>query len=392
MGVSVQRRARTLRQQVGQVFEEHFVIVNRSFFPKLWIKIQDGCNLPGATGSRVLTSISGHQSRSYKYYALLRYRGIFTLGPTMISSGDIFGLFTFSMKLRSQSRLLVTPYIVNIASFPAPFGVLPGGRALRRKTTEVTPYSAGVREFLPGDSLKRIHWPTSARKQKLIVKEFEKDPLAEIWIFLDARLEGQAELFGEAEQKMRGETVLWMPERLKFRLPPSTVEYGISTAASIANYYIGQKREVGLGASGQKLNILPAERGERQLGKILETLALLKMEGSMSLSALVSMQIRALVRGSTVVLITASVDNEVVITANELIQRGMLPVVILIDAETFGGNAGSKALEKVFISQGVIVFRIENGENLASALEMDRLSFSLHSKLRFQYNDAKQTP
>jgi len=187
MGLEITRSSRASRKQVGEIFTEKFELANRSVFPKAWLRISDFSDLTGRAGSRVLTRIGGRQSRTYAAFTLLERRGWFQLGPTQIETGDIFGLFLIRKIVQPKSRLLVIPYTVNIQNFPAPFGIMPGGRALRQKTLEVTPYAAGVREFVPGDPLKRIHWPTSARKQTLIVKEFEKDPMAAVWIFLDAQ-------------------------------------------------------------------------------------------------------------------------------------------------------------------------------------------------------------
>jgi uncharacterized protein (DUF58 family) len=368
-GVLVFRRARILRQQVGQLFIERFDIINQNPLTKIWIKVADEAELPGSDGSRIISNIGAHSSKSYSSNTLLQYRGTFNLGPTILSSGDIFGIFSYSRKIESQSRLMVLPYMVDLTRFPAPFGLLPGGRALRRKTTEVTPFSAGVREYFPGDPLRRIHWPTSARKQKLIVKEFEKDPLAEVWIFLDASKVSHSELDKGALIPKTADSFFWMGFKPRFELPPSSLEYAISAAASIAKYYLGQKREVGLGVSGQIHSIIPSERGERQLEKILETLALIRAEGNTSLYSLVGQQIGSLVRGSTIVLITATVDDEVVDTAAELLQRDLLPVVVLLDSESFGGKSGSVELEKRLISLGIIVLRVSYGDDLTVSLE-----------------------
>ncbi len=62
---------------------------------------------------------------------------------------------------------------------------------IRQRSADVTPHAAGVREYVPGDPMKRIHWPSTAHKGRLMVKEFEQDPQADIWIFLDAQQEVQ---------------------------------------------------------------------------------------------------------------------------------------------------------------------------------------------------------
>ena len=367
IGFDINRINRVSRKQVGEVFTENFEVINHSFIPKAWVKISDEADLPGRSGSRVLTWIGGGRSRIYVADSLLRKRGWFHLGPTQIETGDVFGLFLFRKTVKAQRRLLVIPYTFNIQNFPAPFGILAGGRALRQKTLEVTPYAAGVREFVHGDSLKRIHWPTSARKQKLIVKEFEKDPLAEVWIFIDAR--DSVHIHSKNKNRLDLEDFWWLKESKTFELPPDTEEYAISIAASIAKYYINQKREVGLASSGQDYSILPAERGERQLGKILEALAVLHVGGEMPLSGLLSSQLARLARGSTLILITPSADQKILTFLMEFIQRGLVPVVILIDQDSFGGDGNGSELEVGLSRRGIMTVVVRKGDPINSIFD-----------------------
>lgn len=379
-GLDLSREARSSRKQVGEIFTENYELINRSIIPKAWVMISDQAEIPGGSGSRVLTGIGGKQIRRYVAYTQLAKRGWFTLGPTQIETGDIFGLFLFKKVTASEARLLVIPYTVNIQQFPAPFGILPGGRALRQKTLEVTPYAAGVREYVPGDPLKRIHWPSSARKQKLIVKEFEKDPLAEVWIFLDARESVHVSRKTGGDPKLQG---LWfLTKRQPFQLPPDTEEYAISIAASISKYYIRQKREVGLVSAGQNYTIFPAERGERQLGKILETLAVIRAEGKMPIWGLISSQLNHLARGSTVILITPSSEENIQTAVLELIHRGLMPVIILIDQSSFGGEQTPDALAQKLTSQGILNFVVREGDDLKAVLETPRLAFNQRNFFR----------
>lgn len=372
VGVDISRISRISRKQVGEIFNENFEVNNRSLIPKIWLKITDRAALSGVAGSRIITWLGSHQTHAYLAYSLLENRGWFTLSPTTIESGDIFGLFLVRKSFTSYSRLLVIPNTFDIQGFPAPFGSLPGGRALRQKSLEVTPYAAGVREFVPGDPLKRIHWPSSARKQKLIVKEFEKDPLAEVWIFIDA----QAEMHVKATNMEALGTreywwvkYSWIKKAPEYTLPPDTEEYAISIAASLAKYYIQQSREVGLVSAGQNYSILPAERGERQLGKILETLAVVQAKGEVPFWHIVSSQISHLARGTTLILITPSSDEKLLTVVMDLIQRGLMPVVILIDQSSFGGEEDVSSLEEKLTNQGILTFVIKAGDHLKTALE-----------------------
>lgn len=364
-GLKFTRSARTVRAQVGQIFEERFDIQNPSIIPRFWLEIVDTSTLPGNDGSRVLTMIQGRQSRSYLARTRLLRRGVFPLGPTVISSGDLFGLFPVRVSLPASDALLVYPMMVEVRNFPNPPGLLPGGEALRRRTHQITPNAAGIREYEPGDPLNRIHWLSTARRQRMMVKEFELDPLADVWLILDAEKTVQCAI-PQPDQEFHTKDI-WQRYK-KFTLPPSTEEYGVSIAASLARSYLRRGRAVGLVGAGQHLALISPDRGGRQLGKILEALALLRAEGRIPLRGLVETQVKHMVRGSTVVLISPTVSNEVALLADYLLQRGLKPVVILLQAETFGGNTGSGELLTQIKMIGIPVRLVECGVELEHAL------------------------
>ena len=81
--------------------------------------------------------------------------------------------------------MLVLPFLVKLQHFPYQQGILPGGRSKRIRTAEVTPHGSSVREYIPGDPLNRIHWPFTAKKNSFMVKEFDQEPMSDIWIILD---------------------------------------------------------------------------------------------------------------------------------------------------------------------------------------------------------------
>jgi uncharacterized protein (DUF58 family) len=370
-GVTVKRTARFLRQSVGQVFEERFEIANDHFLLKLWIDIRDMSGIPGQKGSKVLTWIGPHQRRSYVAYTRLMHRGQFLLGPTIVSSGDPFGLFSYSRVFPEDRSLLVLPYMVDIKNIPTPPGVLPGGKALRRKTLDVTPYGAGVREYAPGDSLNRIHWPTTARKDRLMVKEFDQDPQADIWILIDAQKKAQLILpdeNGDQPETNAERSWIWR-HQYKFQLPNNTFDYVISAAASIANHYIQLGKAVGLAGAGQSFIVLSSERGERQLGKILEMLAFINADGKLPLDGVVEAQAPHLARGSTVILITPTENKTIEVAVDDLSHRDLEPVVVLIDRASFQGYGQPQDLMLRLQGRGVPVILLSKGANLKSALE-----------------------
>ncbi len=127
-GIRINRTARSLRSQVGQVFEERFEIQNTSRLPCIWIEVRDRSPVPGSRGSHVLTLIGGRESRTYLSRTRLVERGIFPLGPTELISGDLFGFFPARRIIPSRDSVLVYPLMVDVQSFPNPPGLLPGGK------------------------------------------------------------------------------------------------------------------------------------------------------------------------------------------------------------------------------------------------------------------------
>ncbi len=364
-GLFFKRSARTIRAQVGQIFEERFEIQNQKRFPRLWIEIKDKSSLPGADGSRVITMLMGKQARSYLARIRLVKRGVFPLGPTTIATGDLFGLFPVEKDISEQDSLLVYPMMVDIKGFPNPPGLLPGGEALRRQTHQITPNAAGVRDYNTGDPLNRIHWLSTARRGRLMVKEFELDPLADVWLFLDAALNVQAALPQEKPDYYAKD--FWM-RASKLPLPPSTEEYGISIAASLVRDYLRRGRAVGYVCAGRHLTLISPDRGGRQLGKILEALALTHAEGDLPFRALIETQVKHMVRGSTVILITPSTSSEVAIMVDFLIQRGLKPITVLLDASSFGGPPGSEQLAGGIKLLGVPYRLVRNDMEISAAL------------------------
>jgi uncharacterized protein (DUF58 family) len=322
-------------------------------------------DIPASAGSRLLTMIRSKQQRTYSARTWLSRRGEFTLGPTVLRSGDPFGLFAHKKVIPAQGSLIVLPMIVDLEKFIVPPGLLTGGQVIRKKAVDITPHASGVREYTFGDPIKRIHWRTTARRGQLMVKEFEQDPQSEVWLFLDLYRYAQAQM--EYEPPAMEVDVLFFSRRPKFKLNPSTLEYGISSAASLAHYFIKQNRSIGLLFAERGYMVIPAERGERQELKILETLAFVQ-SGRLSISNLVQAQAGQLPQGSSAIIITASVSSDLLAAVDELRHRHLRPVVVLIDPESFNGSSGAEKITNALALRNVPCCVIKRDDEIGPAL------------------------
>jgi uncharacterized protein (DUF58 family) len=367
-GIRVERNARSQRGSVGDIFEEHFEISNTSKLPKLWLEVANETNIPNATGSRVLTFLRAKQKRIYTARTWLINRGGFILGPTTITSGDPFGIFRVSKQFPAKSSLVVLPLLFRVDEFLSPPGLLPGGKAIRRKSIDVTPHASGIREYIPGDPMKRIHWPTSVRRDQLMVKEFEQDPQSEVWLFIDTHKGVHFSKPSEDDQSHPIDDLLLLRRR-QAKLQPSSLEYSVSIASSLAHYFIGQRRAVGLvTASYRTYKVITAERSERQEAKILEELAFLQAESTFTLPGLVTAQMGQLPQGSSAILITPMIWPELLLAVDSLQRRKLRPVVVLLMTESFGSRMSNEDLAQSLVERNIPLCRIYCDADLSATL------------------------
>lgn len=357
----VTRQTRSRRAQVGWPIEETFRVRNTGALPKLWLEVLDASDLPGHRVSHIANDVPPNTEYAWSIRTYCLERGRYRLGPITLSSSDPFGLFTVRRFLTHTTNVVVYPATYTLKSFPMPLGTLPGGDALRRRTHQITANASGIREYYPGDSFNRIHWPSTARKGRLLVKEFELDPLSDVWIFLD--MEASVH-YGERHVDVN--KVVEQPggrRQQKFELPASTEEYSISIAASIAQHFLRKDQALGMVAAGQSWEKVQADRGERQVIKILETLSVLRAEGAIPLHELLYRETSGLPRGTTVIIVTPSTSVRWARTARHLASTGLRVVAVVIDPKTFGGELGSTQVAAELTVAGITPLLVQRGSN-----------------------------
>jgi len=369
----LRRRTLTRAAQAGQTFEEEFILHNLSRFPKLWLEVRDYSTLPGHAVSRVTGLIGAKQWRGWRARTLCRERGRYNLGPILVRSGDPLGIYQMERAIHRVHSILVYPATEDFREFPLPAGQLPGGDALRRRTHYVTTNAAGVRDYMNGDGINRIHWPITMKRNRLTVKEFELDPMSDLWILLD--LHGEVHLTADTVRSdtVRSDTPAYALGRAPdvaqpFTLPPATEEYAISMAASIAQHFLRQERGVGLIAYSRRREALASDRGERQYGKLMEMLSVLRADGDVPFHRVLRAESPSLSRGSTIIAISPSTDLSWTSVAQHMTRAGLRMVAIVIDAQSFGGSQSCAPVVGALTEAGALVRIVRRGESLASAI------------------------
>ncbi|MDP9310335.1 MAG: DUF58 domain-containing protein [Chloroflexota bacterium] len=360
-GVSVTRDVGTRRAQVGEEARERLLLDNEWPLPKLWVEVQDHSDMP-LHASGFVAYLPGNERRRWTVRTPCTMRGKWTLGPVTLHSGDPFGIFKLQRPIDSTTDIIVYPATIDLPDFKLPSAELPGGADVRTRSFHVTPNVSTIRDYVFGDSFNRIHWRSTARTGKMMVKEFELDPTADVWIVVDMHERSQA----IAEEQR----TLFRDRRLgrDIQVPESTEEYIVSAAASIGRHLLNGSRNVGLLSWGQHREVIPPEREARQLYKMLESLAIVRAHGTHSLQEVLIAESSQFSRSSTMVVITASVDPTWVTSLQQLLYRGIRAVVVFVDQESFGGLPGQSTLRKLN-ELNVPVYKVEQGQPLDQALQ-----------------------
>lgn len=374
--VRLSRRTRSRRSSVGRLAEESFMVANTGFLPKVWLEVRDHSTLPVHRVSQVLNALAPKRERHWAVRTICRRRGRFTLGPLSLVSGDPMGLFEFRRDLKVSSDIVVYPAMIPIPSFAPPLGQLPGGDAVRQRTHYITTNVAGVRDYAPGDSFNRIHWRSTARQGRLIVKEFELDPTADIWLLPDMNAQVQYSLpIEEPEPEDPWIAILRGHRRPDVEIDPATEEYTITITASVAQHFVYKDRAVGMMTYAQDREVMQPDRGHRQLTKMLETLAMIRAEGELPLGQLLLAEGERLGRGVTIVVITPSVDRHWIAAARDVRRRGVTIIAVLIDPATFGGPGGAEDAIGELQASRIPAYLVRNGDNLSESLSR-QMSFA----------------
>lgn len=367
-GISISRQTRTRRSQVGRAFRETFVVRNRGLLPKLWLEVRDHSNLPGHRASRVVPPLWRGRPHQWDVETDCVVRGEFQLGPMTITGGDPFGFFLTPRRINVVERMIVYPAIVPITQFQLPTGYLSGGEPQRRITQNTTTSAAGVRDYAPGDSINRVHWRSTARRGKLIVKEFELDPLLDVWILVDFSAQS---LFEDPSVRRFGNTGAIIPDSRA--IPPSSEEYSVIIAASLATHFIEQERHLGFIAYTPTRQLFQPEKGHRQITRILETLAVARSISERSLQEVLTLESTTLTRGATLVIITASYDAAWINAAQSLARRGIRPMCVYVDPASFAPLHPTEELRGMLQLARIPTITVRKGDPLKDVLQQKPL-------------------
>ncbi len=323
---------------VGDHLEEQFYLQNDSFVPVLWVEVLDESTLPDYASS-VVRSLGGYGQDRWRRKTLCTQRGAYRLGPWSFCTGDPFGIFSMTRHFDYVEEIVIYPPIDASIGVALPTGERDGRIRSAQHSWKATINSATVREYQTNDPLRWIHWPTTARRGGLYVRQFDLDATGDIWLCLDLQAEVQLGVGME-----------------------STEEHAVLLAATLAVQGLRAVRAVGLATYGDPPHLLPVGRGRGQQWRILRVLALLTANGQADIGVALDDLGKVVRRGSAMVIITPSGSLDWLPALLSLGQRGIACTVVLLDRESFGGRGNTAVLQQAIQRLGFTCYIVRQGE------------------------------
>jgi uncharacterized protein (DUF58 family) len=326
----IERKIHLAWATAGESVPEQVTLVNQGWLPALWVEITDQSALLESP-LRMVSDVGLHSTRRRNLSHLFKRRGVYTLGPTILRCGDPFGIYTLTMHDQHASTILVTPPILPLIHLKIPSGGWSGDERYRRGYVERNISDTGLRNYVAGDSLRRIHWRASAHFDTLIVRQQEAATSRDWFIYVDLDRDAQAGIGDH-----------------------STLELSIVVAASLALRGLREYRRVGLVLAGPNYTSLEPSADASQGWRILRALAMAET-GRHSLADLI--QQGQLTHAATSILITPSVNPSWVAIAVRRFE-GRNTMALLADPTDFGSPVGMNSIISALVHNRIPYSRL----------------------------------
>jgi uncharacterized protein (DUF58 family) len=305
-------------------------LVNDKLLPVPWIELRDSVPegalqneahlAPAGYPNYVILSRSTHLSWyervTWPLELVASRRGYYRLGPVQIYSGDLFGIFRTQREEEKPASYVVYPHTYTLPDLGLPSERPFGERRGRDRIFEDPGRIAGIRDYRPGDPLRRIDWKASARRQDLQSRVYEPSSTLHMLIALNVHT---------LAHSWEG----YVPELLEDLL---------SVAGSVARYGFEAGYAVGLVANGaypesDRPMRVPVGRRSDQLARVLEALAVIGPLTLVTLESVLDREAQSFPFGATLVCVTARLDAPLAASLRRIADAGHAVTVLIVGDE-----------------------------------------------------------
>ncbi|MBK7896888.1 MAG: DUF58 domain-containing protein [Anaerolineaceae bacterium] len=354
----------------GEVVPVTIELSNNGRLPIPWVQLQESVAIQLKHGEPLhqVVALNRGETAEFHYSVIARRRGYYQLGPLRLATGDLFGIYPEQIGFLPADYLTVYPRITPLTQLGLPSRLPFGTIASHQRLFEDPARPMGIRDFRSGDSMRQINWKASAHSassgdtRNLMVKTFQPAISLETAVLLNLHTPDYT--FGNRQD---------------------VAEWAIEVAASLAAHLVNQRQGVGLISNGidplasQQQGFdevtgrllrpshaeiqtrpeafmsaaIPPRNGRPHLIKILERLARIEAEETVTFTEWASTACLHLNWGVTILAITANGSEAVCQSLHRLVRTGFNPILITVEPDAEFGLVRERARRLGFAAYNV---------------------------------------
>ena len=283
---------------------------NPSRFPLPWLVVEAALpeGLAARGPRRAALALAGRSQATLSFTIEARARGVHTIGPLKLETGDPLGATAFKAEAAKAATVIVYPRVHPVDTLPMPGRAITGTLPAPRRGLVDPTRLAGVRDFQPGDSVRHIHWRATAHTGSLKVKRFETMRSLSVIVLLDL-----------VRERYRS----WNQTRMS--------ELAVEVAASLL--YAAAQSRTAFGFFAAARGVVPLKsgigKGDAHLRRSLELLAAVAVRDEpCSIERLADAALREVSREATLYLVTPQLQAQGRGALERLIMAGYNVVVL----------------------------------------------------------------
>ncbi|ERI94331.1 hypothetical protein HMPREF1982_00966 [Clostridiales bacterium oral taxon 876 str. F0540] len=332
----------------GEEFRVSIIIENKKWLPISFLLLKElipkGLEFHGEDIYVADSNYNNHTSRySIKWFERIKRtysykglkRGTYLLKEIYIDLGDIFGFYSDENLIDSYVELLVYPKLANIKDLKLNTTSLYGDNVIRRWIYKDPLYIKGIREYNKEDRMSDIHWKSSLKMNKLMVKDYDYTSEFELVLIIDVQC---------ADPYWRD-------------ISTSSVERGISTAAALAKQSIKEGVPVGLWTDAKLISYKTNTNSEiepslHSFKSIIETCARIDYSPKVAFSDYLLQRSKYFKTNCTYIIITSFLNEKSIGILSMLRRSGYS--IKLIDISNESELPSISNIEKINFNKGGI--------------------------------------
>ncbi|MTI68138.1 MAG: DUF58 domain-containing protein [Firmicutes bacterium] len=324
--------------------EVNYKLYNSGLLPLPYAIVEDGIpeRLSKDSQNEKVFFIKPYEAKNIKKKFKCKHRGFYEIGKVKITTGDIFGIIKKEFVIKDDLFITVYPKVYKLENFNIEGKDFYGSLSTNQKHYEDYTSIKNLRKYHYGDSLKRVHWKVTAKKNELIVKNYEVSANAQIRVYMDFELNKfLKDKEGLIEEKVAECVISIIHFFLKEGIESELITY-----------------------TEKKIEIHGKDSGEFKY--FLETLARIRPKSYINMGDIILHQSRILPLGTTIIIVTPKVDRKILSSSLTLKKMGYNLVFVIVG--DFKNDKTHNENIEILNKMEIITYKLDIEDNIKHVL------------------------